>query len=203
MKKIEEEILFYNELSQWDEMEDEITMSGADRIFADASKISIGEDGEFEEPASSIFPDSFGEKQSLAGNHEPYYQNNAEADVLNSTRENSITAPATEFIPSEKEVFPEGFAYPDNSGTAILNAGFKGEDIDIAATPFFNKAENSISLFGTAEKKEVSVHNEIAGINIEFSGTIDNSVDIDSLMREMKRRLKEEMASGSDFSYAF
>ncbi len=51
--------------------------------------------------------------------------------------------------------------------------------------------------------KEIHVHNEIPAINIEFSGSIDKDVDVEALMREMRRRLKEEMASGSDFSYAF
>ncbi|MEG2406048.1 MAG: hypothetical protein RSB05_03145, partial [Clostridiales bacterium] len=51
--------------------------------------------------------------------------------------------------------------------------------------------------------KEVHIHNEIPAINIEFSGNIEKDVDFEALLRNMQKRIREEMESDSDFSYSY
>ncbi|MEG1868977.1 MAG: hypothetical protein RR219_08615 [Clostridiales bacterium] len=51
--------------------------------------------------------------------------------------------------------------------------------------------------------KEVHIHNEIPVINIEFSGNIEKDVDFEALLRNMQKRIREEMESDSDFSYSY
>ena len=103
--------------------------------------------------------------------------------------------------------------YTENAPVPFLFMGDQREAKGhlFGETAFFETERDSLlfdraadTVFGSGEnerKKEVHVHNEIPSIRIEFSGNIDGSVDVDTLMREMQKRIKEEMEASTDFYY--
>lgn len=121
------------------------------------------------------------------------YQGFLQQDILQETAEMPFSH-SLEGVLSHQ--FPKDLAFGADSVLPDEEEGYP-------APPLRQLTANTVEDITSTTRSQVHIHNEIPSINIEFSGSIDKSVDVEALLRDIQGRLREEMASGSDFAYSF
>lgn len=142
------------------------------------------------------------------GATEIYVENDMTTEVFSSVKN------AEESLRDDAPQVWENIAVPHQGNSSVftaITALSPGEAVpfgeslfqETVVSPFRLGAEEYSSDLtdGGNAKGEVHIHNEIPAIHIEFSGNLESDVDVDKLMREMQKRLQEEISSGTDFSY--
>lgn len=210
MQDIENQLFYYTPLLSEDDIDDPIVFTekllpfgeADEAVFAGVSvnnlsdaEYSVPPIAEFLSPAPIDFVAGLDQESEIRLADVSYNlsQDFGEQDVVKETVGETLF-PTLEGGSSSQ--FPKALLPTDNQG-------FPNEENEPSGPDLRTLTANTVQDFTSTANSQVHIHNEIPSINIEFSGTIDNHVDVEALLRDIQKRLKEEIASGSDFAYSF